>query len=131
MTKSFTFDIPFPPSANSIWRNVNGRTLVSKDYRKWKAAAMKIIAFEAIGEHDWLKGRLAVSIFLTPSTNHKWDIDNRVKPVLDALECIIEDDNQIDELWVRRLAKEENNRCFVFLESASDIPFPMPDILRK
>lgn len=128
MTKSFTFDIPFPPSANSIWRNVNGRTLVSKDYRKWKAAAMKMIAFKAIGEHDWLKGRLAVSIFLTPSTDHKWDIDNRVKPVLDALECIIDDDNQIDELWVKRLAKGPKKRCIVLLESAPGIPFPMSGI---
>ena len=121
MTKLFTFDIPFPPSANRIWRNVNGRTLVSKDYRKWKAVAMGVMVSKAIGQHEWLKGRLSVEIFLTPDDNRKWDIDNRVKPVLDALECIIDNDNQIDQLYVNRSRKGDRRRCLVTLSPSRDI----------
>ena len=48
----------------------------------------------------------AVAVFITFYTNNKrrWDIDNRVKALLDCLEKagIIQDDSQIDALIINR-----------------------------
>ena len=48
----------------------------------------------------------AVAVFITFYTNNKrrWDIDNRVKALLDCLEKadIIQDDSQIDALLIKR-----------------------------
>ncbi len=62
-----------------------------------------------------LTGRLSVTIDLYAGTHHKMDIDNRTKGVLDCLEgSIYTNDNQIDELIVRRKAIDKQNpRCVV------------------
>lgn len=77
------FDIAPPPSANKIWRNVNGRTLKSREYRRWLDLATWEIRIQQIGPA--LEGPAVVSMSLRrPRANA--DIDNRIKPVLDALE---------------------------------------------
>ena len=115
--------LDWPPSANKIWRNVGGKVLVSKDYKAWKKRTMDYMISEAFRMRDasWLEGRLAVQITLTPSTNHKWDIDNRVKPIFDALESIIKNDDQIDELTVIRTEKGPQKVCQVLLFPARSI----------
>jgi len=62
-----------------------------------------------------LTGRLSVTIDLYAGTFHQMDIDNRTKGVLDCLEgSIYTNDNQIDELIVRRKAIDKQNpRCVV------------------
>ncbi len=48
--------------------------------------------------------RVAVLIRFAENTYRRWDIDNRIKPLLDCLEMsgILEDDSQIDHLSVTR-----------------------------
>ena len=114
----------FPPTANKIWRNVGGRVLASKDYRQWKTATMNYFVSEAmrLKDHSWLESeRLRVEITLTPNTRHKWDIDNRVKPLLDALQAIIGDDERIDEIVTLRTRMGEDRLCRVLLLPAQSI----------
>ncbi len=51
-----------------------------------------------------LKQRLAVTIFLHAPNKRKYDIDNRCKAILDAMQdsLLFEDDEQIDSLTLRR-----------------------------
>jgi len=92
--------IPLPPSANTMWRNVKGRTLLSKKYREWRTeAASQIVFYQAPRK---ILG--PVSIFIKarrPRRNA--DIDNRIKPILDLLEevGVIENDNQVEFLCIR------------------------------
>lgn len=62
-----------------------------------------------------LKGRLAVHIELIAPTRRKFDIDNRIKSALDALmhAGVFIDDEQIDELRVKRLHVEAPGACDV------------------
>lgn len=94
MTQTFT--ITPPPSANAIWRNVNGRTLKSRIYRQWLKTAMHEILLQRDPGDIPLSGPVTVSISLKRMRKNA-DLDNRIKPTLDALEAggAIVDDKQI------------------------------------
>lgn len=102
MTDTRRYTIDPPPSANAIWRNVKGRTLKSQVYRQWLKTVSWQIAEQRNRERcklpclDTLTGPCAVSLSLRrPRANA--DLDNRIKPVLDALEAggAIADDKQV------------------------------------
>ena len=96
-------ELPWPPSINSCYRAFNGRSILSKVGRNYKmdnANLMKGQPLIRFAETD----RLRLVIDLYPPTNHKIDIDNRVKILGDLLEEIgvIPNDNQVDQLIVTR-----------------------------
>lgn len=97
--------LPYPPSVNTYWRHPNkgklaGRSLISQEGREYRAA----VAARLLGRCTTMRGRLAVSILLSPPDARRRDLDNALKAVLDALAHaeVYEDDSQIDELSVRR-----------------------------
>ena len=64
----------------------------------------------------WLADRLSVRIILTPGDRRQWDIDNRSKAVLDALEGTwFANDHQVDELSIVRLPADSVPSCRVEL----------------
>lgn len=93
------FRIPFPPSANAIWRNARGRTYLSQAYKTFLeevAAAWRSNTIEK-WETD---ARYTVTIQLYAPTRRKYDVDNRIKPTLDALTKAGAwlDDEQVDDV---------------------------------
>lgn len=99
-----SLNLSFPPSVNTYWRNIvwrgKPRTLISKKgraYREeviWQCRAQK--ACIGLSQH------LAVNITLNPPSNHRRDIDNYNKALLDALTHanVIVDDSLIKRLTV-------------------------------
>lgn len=91
-----SFTLPWPPSANRLWRNVPGKgTLKSAQYRVWIAGAMGAIAAVATQQPCMVKGPFRVSILADRPDRRRRDLDNLAKPILDALtaSAIIEDDH--------------------------------------
>lgn len=93
------FRVPFPPSANAIWRNARGRTYLSQEYKTFLeevAAAWRSNTIEG-WETD---ARYTVTIQLYAPTRRKYDVDNRIKPTLDALTKAGAwlDDEQVDDV---------------------------------
>jgi len=85
MTKkpaSQTFLLPWPPSVNGMWRAVQGRNILSQRYRLWRDAASKALAIQ---RPKHVLGPVSVAIELTPPDARAYDLDNRVKPILDLL----------------------------------------------
>ena len=79
----FHFDMP--PSVNSIWRNLGGRTIKSKAYRTWlDSAACSVMATR---KGVCIAGGFSVEIRISRPDRRKRDLDNRIKPLLDALEA--------------------------------------------
>lgn len=79
---SFTYRLTYPPSANSMYRAVRGSVIKSKAYRAWFDA----VRFEHKPPMDKaLSGRYQIHLIATPPDRRRRDLDNLIKPVLDAL----------------------------------------------
>ena len=94
---------PWPPSVNRIWRSVNGRAILSADYRAWRKAASQELMLVQRARPQL--GPVEITIELCPPNKRVIDIDNRAKACIDLLvSCgIIEAD---DSSVVRKVVIE-------------------------
>jgi crossover junction endodeoxyribonuclease RusA len=93
-------DLPFPPSANRLWRYVGGRPIKSADYRAWLEEAAQIVA---IAKTRRTVGPFGLSVQVGRKDKRKRDIDNFLKPLLDAIQAggAVEDDSDCEHLEMR------------------------------
>lgn len=87
-----TLDLPYPPSANKLWRNVGGKTLKSGHYRAWLHEGTLAIMVARPGK---ILGRYHLEIKATAPDRRARDIDNIIKPLGDLLVSagVVADDN--------------------------------------
>ena len=112
--------IPYPPSMNTYWRNFRGRTVLSaagREFKKHLSAAVTEKFLEE-GIEGFNDRPVAVTIILHPRDRRRTDIDNRVKPVLDALEDagVFDNDSQVELLLVKRDEMRKGGACWVLIE---------------
>lgn len=102
-TEALRIELPWPPSANSIWRRSGRRMHLSAKALRYHADVMAAVL--AVRADRKLAGRICVSLAAYPPDRRKRDIDNLVKPTLDALTKagVWLDDEQVEELTIRRL----------------------------
>ena len=95
-------ELSFPPSTNRLSRAYTGRIISSKQHRAWVKEAGLALMAQRPQKHE---GPVSVSIELGPPHGRKFDLDNRVKALLDALVRgqVIESDciNTVRELHVK------------------------------
>jgi len=106
--------LPWPPSTNSVWRNIQGRTLLSRNGRQFRMAVATAVAAQHQGAP--LTVRLAVVATLLPPDRRKRDIDNHGgKALLDAITHagVWVDDEQIDKLTIIRGERTPGGMCLV------------------
>lgn len=72
--------LPIPPSTNNLFATVNGRRVITRSYNMWRKVAYELLR---LFKEKPLEKPYGVHIRL--NLDHKSDIDNRVKPILDAL----------------------------------------------
>lgn len=87
-----------PPSANACWRWFRGHMVCSKEYTKFKELVKEHIA----GLHIPASWKYCnVSITVRP-TRRRADVDNRVKPLFDALTHagVWEDDELVASFFI-------------------------------
>ena len=91
--------LPWPPTVNTYWRNIKGRTIISERGRKYR---LEVLAQLAGAEP--MMGRLAIKIAANPPDKRKRDLDNILKALLDSLTFahVIEDDSQFDFISIAR-----------------------------
>lgn len=96
--------LPFPPSTNTYWRNVAGRTLISDKGRKYRAHVVGISGMHGLACTFPASARLILKIDLHLPDKRRRDVDNYCKAILDAFTYagIWADDEQIDMLIVRK-----------------------------
>lgn len=123
-TGSWTFELPFPPSANEYWRSRAVRTstgkwgvqvYVSPSARFYKASAADIA--RRLGVRP-LSGAVALSLALYPPSRAH-DISNSCKILEDALNTIAYvDDAQVERIVMERIAIDSKNpRVVVTVEN--------------
>lgn len=112
--KEINLILPWPVSTNAYWRNLNGRTLISKKGRLFKKAVARAVQWHKAAQH--LNSRLSVEVLLYPPDKRRRDIDNfGTKSILDALQNagVYRDDSQIDELVIKRVRVEKGGVAVV------------------
>lgn len=97
-----TFTIPFPPTVNHMMRTSGKQRYLSPEYKAFNGLVSYIVKRDRVTRFG--DKRLAVAIELCPPNKRRFDIDNRVKPTLDALvkAGVMDDDSQVDQIHVRR-----------------------------
>lgn len=103
--------LPEPPSSNRYWRNVNGRMVLSKDAKTYRAT-VAIACLRARIKAPFT-GSVAVSLWWFRGRK-SGDLDNRIKQALDALQgTVVADDSQVCELHCYRDDDKGNPRLEV------------------
>jgi crossover junction endodeoxyribonuclease RusA len=84
----------------------------SDSKRAWKET-VQLAARAALPEGSWLlTDPLAVTIYIFPGVEMRGDLDNRVKPILDAVvRCVYSDDEIVERVVVQKFEPE---RIFAF-----------------
>lgn len=100
-----TLRLPWAPSANVIWRNLkNGAVYLSPQYRTFLNDAY--CAYLEQGKPRVASGELLqVSLKLFPPHKRPYDVDNRIKPTLDALTKL---GFWVDDRYVRKITVAAN-----------------------
>jgi crossover junction endodeoxyribonuclease RusA len=114
------FDLPFPPSANTYYRRGRYATYLAPNGRAFKTLVAELISTHRQASVFPLEGRLSVFLSLYSPTRRSYDIDNRIKAVLDSLQDagVYENDEQIDELCIARKEVTKGGKCQVVIVPA-------------
>ena len=104
--RDFELRLPWPPTVNHSTRPTasGGRILTDKHKAFRRQVAALWAEYRARTGCSPMTDRLAVEITLFPPDRRRFDLDNRAKAVLDALQHAgtFADDEAIDELRIRR-----------------------------
>lgn len=94
--------LPWPPTVNTYYRNLNGKTLISEKGRKYRKAVADQVLVQRVKR---VAGSLSVLIEAYPPDRRVRDLDNLAKAILDSLTKagVWEDDGQIDDLRIVRM----------------------------
>jgi crossover junction endodeoxyribonuclease RusA len=109
---------PYPPSTNALWRNVGGKTLMSKQYRDWLKLAMQEWSIQ---KRRLIKGRVNVFIHVKAPDKRRRDLDNvGGKAIMDLLvkAGVIEDDDRTHVRSIHSEWVEEGPACLVIVRPA-------------
>ncbi len=113
VVEAMTLTLPLPPSMNHYWRHVGRKVLVSADGRKYRTDC----ALRAVMQRPVLL-ECEVSVRGTVyMARAGCDLDNRVKPILDALQGICyTNDSQVSEIHLTRSIDRANPRVEITIE---------------
>lgn len=117
---SFAFSVSMPPSSNNMFATYNGRRIISREYKAWRALEEQTVAKHwALCGAPKFNPHLSVTIHL--GLNYKGDIDNRIKPLLDLLGRAIPNfpnDRYIDRISVERSPSTTGARVLIMQGNA-------------
>ena len=93
--------LPWPPTINTFYTVARNRKILSKRGRQYKKDAQ---IFLMKHKPSKIEGKVKVTIVANPPDRRKRDLDNILKPILDALTeyGVYDDDSDIDELTIIR-----------------------------
>jgi len=123
--EAYNLTLPLPPSINNYWGLRLGVSSVKKKQipmkyvthaaKDYRSTVENIILKEYPNFHP-LEGDLQIAVLIHPANRRKEDIDNRLKPLLDALQGVLyEDDAQIKTLRAELLDPEPSGCILVTL----------------
>jgi len=108
--------LPYPPSINNYWIASGHRRFISKRGVEFKQAVSEYVALHQL--ESFGDGSVVVDIVLRPRDARLMDIDNCIKPILDALQDsgLMTDDKQVHQVSITRgLVMKGGGGCIVVI----------------
>lgn len=92
--------LPWPPTVNTYYRNVNGKMLISKKGREYRAAVADQVLVQRANKH--IDHAVKVEIKAYRPDRRRRDLDNLLKALLDSMTHagVMDDDALIEDLRV-------------------------------
>ncbi len=118
-----TLELPVPPTINHYYgyRNglVTGKYITPEGKAFRHHVALEVMIAKARDKFGTRRVGIAVLVNLNSRAG---DIDNRIKPLFDALEraAVFDNDRQIDEFHVKRGKVIKGGRCVVCIWTLED-----------
>lgn len=122
--RSITLELHWPPSVNQSYmgdRQGRGRLVKKPEARQWMKDAVLLLLYQKPVAWKALQGPLRAVVEFCPPNNRS-DLDNRFKPVFDAIEQagIIENDRQIKRIEADMLDGKKPGFVRLSLSSLGD-----------
>ena len=110
-------NLPYPPSVNTYWGFRGSRRFLTKT-----ANDFKLIVNLAAKRARFGDDKVGLEILLHAPDRRCRDIDNVLKPLIDALQAagVFDDDSQVDQLIVSRGSVIKGGSCLVKIKSLQE-----------
>ena len=98
-----------PPSVNQMYRTGRqGQRYKRPEVEEWQSEVAKQLR-EAWGDKRPFVGEVLLKIEFSVKTNRRWDVDNRLKALIDCLELggVIHYDAQVAGINAKRVNRDE------------------------
>jgi len=107
--------LPYPPSINNYWIASGHRRFISQRGRDFKASVSSYVIEQNIPKLGGVQ--VNIDIILRPRSKKLMDIDNCIKPILDAVQDagVIDDDVQVAKVSIERGLIQKGGGCVVMI----------------
>lgn len=115
MNPTIRLELPYPPSVNSYWLANGHRRYISKEGVAFTQAVDFIV--KQSGAKSFEEKKVAISVMIHPRSRRKFDLDNTLKAILDALmkAGMYNDDSQIEYIEIARGEAVDGGKAVVHL----------------
>lgn len=119
-----TITIPYPPSVNTYWGFQGHRRFLTEKAQAFKREVQAAVLSQPI---RFGNAPLYLAISVSPPDKRKRDIDNILKPTIDALMMagLFADDSQIELLVVARAAICKGGKAIVVVSESEGKPLDL------
>lgn len=115
MNQTIRLELPYPPSVNSYWRANGHRRYISKEGVAFTNEVLLIVKTQK--PKTFGDKQVAISVMIHPRSKRKFDLDNTLKAILDALmkAGMYDDDSQIEYIEIARGEAVDGGKAVVHL----------------
>jgi crossover junction endodeoxyribonuclease RusA len=108
--------LPWPPSVNHYYLRTRTNVIINKKGKEFREIVYFLL--KKFSNKFSFEKRLKVEIVLFPPNKRKFDLDNRLKGLLDSIEYsgVFVNDEQIDILYVSRGHVVKNGKAEIKIE---------------
>jgi crossover junction endodeoxyribonuclease RusA len=110
-----TLQLPLPPTNNTYYRNFRGRMVLGQKGKDYKITIKEYVIANNIPKFN--DARLQAIITVFPANRRKWDLDGRLKSLLDSLQDagVFDDDGQFDKIEIARGKIKKGGGCTIVI----------------
>lgn len=113
---SIALNLPWPPTANHIWKRRGNAVFVTQKGHQFRSAVLAEVL--SVRARKRLAGAVSVRLVAYPPDLRRRDLDNLVKPTFDAITKagVWLDDSQVERFSVERAGRVKGGKLVVMIE---------------